>query len=327
MGAPFPWNVCKINGRVCVCVGFPQTLHIRYVLYTNDQMTALRADYCPNGCNGKEFGKPGQPLTTPVNVTPSAPKLYLKQRPKRGSGQGSVQDAGSDVITEILTVATMPEELHRDYGSPSEVWLRLSGSEGDVVSVEVTLVNKTSTRTAEAGFLTFAPIQTSSGPSTTLAKTPPSVATASGAAPRRTKTKKKTTTKKKAGDARGSTGGSWAMDKLGEWVSPFAVADGGSQGMSPLNTGMLYARGPGTTGGEELARVEGGEGREYREGRGGGEGGGGGSVFFRTLDTSVVKFGPKLPFPTPIHGGPDLSQGIHYLLFDNYWNTNYVSHC
>ena len=33
-----------------------------YTLYTNDQMTDFRTEYCPNGCNPKEFGKPGMPL-------------------------------------------------------------------------------------------------------------------------------------------------------------------------------------------------------------------------------------------------------------------------
>ena len=40
-----------------------------------------------------------------------------------------------------------------------------------------------------------------------------------------------------------SSEGGWAMDKLGEWVSPLRVADGGSMGLSPLNTGILYSRG------------------------------------------------------------------------------------
>merc|ERR1712232_376999 len=71
------------------------------------------------------------------------------------------------------------------------------------------------------------------------------------------------------------------------------VVDGGSQGMHPVGQGLLYSNK-------------------------------GNRAFFRTLDAGVVKFGPKVPFPTPIHGGPDMSHGIHYLLFDNFWNTNYV---
>ena len=56
----------------------------RYTLYTNDQMTALRAEYCPQGCNPNEFGKPGMPLNNSVNATPSSPSLWLKKDPTTG---------------------------------------------------------------------------------------------------------------------------------------------------------------------------------------------------------------------------------------------------
>ena len=170
--------------------------------------------------------------------------------------------------------------------------MRIAAAGPDNITIELTLINKTSTRFAEAAFFTFAPLQTEAGPS--------------------------------------NPGSGWAIDKLGEWVSPLAVADGGSQGMSPVTTGMLYARGDGgarstrarTTSNTTTTM------RGHRE-QGGGSGGAdntssGGAVFFRTLDSAVVKFGPKLPFPTPIHGGANMSAGIHYLLWDNFWNTNYV---
>jgi hypothetical protein len=221
-------------------------------------MSNFRAEYCPNGCNGKEFGKPGMPLNTSVNATPLNPTLWVKE--EKGTGN----------VVEILTVSTMASALNVEYGAPAEVWLRISDGGVDTVNITLTLINKTTTRFSEAAFLTFAPIQT--------------VVSAS------------------------NPGSGWAMDKLGEWVSPLAVADGGSQGMSPINTGMLYARGGGDS--KSDAATTGG--------------GGGGAAFFRTFDSAVVKFGEKIPFPTPIHGGPDMSAGIHYLLWDNYWNTNYV---
>jgi hypothetical protein len=77
--------------------------------------------------------------------------------------------------------------------------------------------------------------------------------------------------------------------------SPLDVADGGSKGMHPVGTGLRLSR----TGNN-------------------------GSVFLRTFDTPVVKFGDTLPFPTPIHGDPDLSRGAHFLLHDNFWTTNFV---
>ena len=35
------------------------------------------------------------------------------------------------------------------------------------------------------------------------------------------------------------------------------------------------------------------------------------------LDAGVVKFGEKVPFPTPIHGSADMSRGTHFLLWDS----------
>jgi len=122
-----------------------------------------------------------------------------------------------------------------------QVWLHIRGG-GDNISVEVTLVNKTATRFAEAAFLTFDSVQS----------------------------------------AASDMGSGWAMDKLGEWVSPLSVADGGSVSLHPVNTGILYAHGPS---------------------------GGGRGIFFRTMDSAVVRFGAKVPFPTPVHGQPDVSQG------------------
>ena len=80
-------------------------------------------------------------------------------------------------------------------------------------------------------------------------------------------------------------------------------------GLSPINSGILHSKGGAIP---------------TTDDRGAGATGGGRSVFFRTMDCAVVKFGKKVPFPTPIHGSADLSRGTNFLLFDNYWNTNYV---
>jgi hypothetical protein len=219
-----------------------------YTLYTNDQMAALRTEYCPSGCNPKEFGKPGMPLNASVNATPFAPSIWLK---KEVSGE----------VSEVITIASMRKELNVEYGAPSQVWLHLTAAGGSL-SVDVTLVNKTATRFAEAAFITFDPVPGN-------------------------------------GDGQG-----WAMDKLGRWVSPLAVADGGSMGLSPVNTGILYSKGSSSN---TLSPRRSDP-----------------SMFFRTFDAAVVKFGDKTPFPTPIHGSADMSRGTHFLLWDNCWNTNYV---
>ena len=189
-----------------------------YSLYTNDQMKDLRSEYCPNGCNANEFGKPGMPLDAAILASPVATGIWLKKNPKTGG------------VVEILTLSTMQFELNTGYGAPSAVWARvgLSTVAGTrpTLSYEVTLVNKTSTRFAEAGFVTFHPMGD-------------------------------------AGEGASARGGEWAMDKLGEWVSPLDVADGGSMGMHPVWQGMQYIRSQGR-------------------------------AFFRTVDAAVVKFGEKL---------------------------------
>ena len=50
----------------------------------------------------------------------------------------------------------MSKSLNEEYGAPSQVWMRIRGYEGKI-DLEITLVNKTATRFAEAAFLTFAP--------------------------------------------------------------------------------------------------------------------------------------------------------------------------
>ena len=212
-----------------------------YSLYTTEQFDAFLAEYCPNGCSPNEFSKPGMPRKEAAVVSPNLQALWIK---RRTAEDGSASD-------ELLALGTMPATLNQDYGAPSQVWLRLRGHTGKL-DLEITLVNKTATRFAEAGFLTFAP-------------------------------------------ETGNGDGVWAMDKLGEWVSPLDVADGGSKGMHPVGQGVLYAQSESSP-----------------------------KAFFRTLDAGVVKFGQKLPFPTPMHAEPDMSHGVHFLLHDNAWNTNYV---
>eukprot|EP01047_Picozoa_sp_COSAG01_P066770 COSAG01_NODE_9282_length_2495_cov_1.679466_4_plen_214_part_00 len=74
-----------------------------YTLYTNEQMAQLRAEYCPNGCNPKEFGKPGMPLNTSVNATATHPELWVKKDP-------------SGHVVEIISAASMDRVLNSDYG-------------------------------------------------------------------------------------------------------------------------------------------------------------------------------------------------------------------
>jgi len=86
----------------------------------------------------------------------------------------------------------------------------------------------------------------------------------------------------------------WAMDKLGEWVLPEDVVDGGSRGLHGVSSGISFARTDGS------------------------------SLFVETLDASIVSWGGPDPYPTPVHEQPDWSRGANFVLWDNLWNTNYI---
>jgi hypothetical protein len=84
----------------------------------------------------------------------------------------------------------------------------------------------------------------------------------------------------------------WTISKVGQPVSPFDVVSGGNRQMHAVSRGITY-----------------------RDGRG--------SLELETIDAAVVSLGVM----SPIHfskAQPDLSNGIHFNLFNNGWGTNYV---
>jgi hypothetical protein len=49
------------------------------------------------------------------------------------------------------------------------------------------------------------------------------------------------------------------------------------------------------------------------------------TLFVRSLDAGVVRFGQPFPTPTPIFNAPNMSgEGMSFGLFMNTWNTNYA---
>ncbi|HEY6185980.1 MAG TPA: DUF5054 domain-containing protein, partial [Terriglobales bacterium] len=84
----------------------------------------------------------------------------------------------------------------------------------------------------------------------------------------------------------------WMLEKSGEPVSPFEVAQSGNRHMHALSKGFGY--------------------KDER-----------GSFFVETLDAPVVTLGVKSPLPFS-KSQPDLSAGIHCNLFNNAWGTNYI---
>eukprot|EP00035_Acanthoeca_spectabilis_P029436 m.474504 g.474504 ORF g.474504 m.474504 type:complete len:967 (-) comp36357_c0_seq1:352-3252(-) len=167
---------------------------------------------------------------------------------------------GNTRPSTVLIHVAMDVALNRDYGAPSDVWIQIADSPPTSPS-------------SAAGAIALEFILVN--------KTATRFAEASFI----------TFNPSKGGIAEPAV---WTLDKLGEWVSPLDVADGGSKGMHIVRSGVRVSRH------------------------------GNGTAFFRTVDTPVVKFGDPLPFPTPIHGDPDLSQGARFLLHDNFWTTNFV---
>jgi len=89
----------------------------------------------------------------------------------------------------------------------------------------------------------------------------------------------------------------WAIDKHDQWVSPLDVIDGAPKGLHGLTSGVKFAR--------KTPHAE-------------------HHIFFESKDAAMVAFDSPNPFPTPIHGNPNLSEGASFLLWNNIWNTNYV---
>ena len=75
------------------------------------------------------------------------------------------------------------------------------------------------------------------------------------------------------------------MDKLGGAVSPLDVADGASKGLHNILTGVTFS--PPKTSDNDAAS----------------------GLFFGSSDAGVVRWDTPLPFPTPLHGQPDMSYG------------------
>lgn len=84
----------------------------------------------------------------------------------------------------------------------------------------------------------------------------------------------------------------WMLDKVDSAVSPFDVVSGGNRHMHALGSGL-----------------------SYKDARG--------ALSIETLDAPVVALGVKSPiyFST---AQPDISDGIHFSLFNNGWGTNYI---
>jgi Domain of unknown function (DUF5054) len=84
----------------------------------------------------------------------------------------------------------------------------------------------------------------------------------------------------------------WVMEKVDRSVSPFDVVRGGNRHMHALSNGLTYKDDQG-------------------------------SFSIETLDAPVIALGERSPIAFS-KDQPDMSQGIHFSLFNNAWGTNYI---
>ena len=258
-----------------------------------------------------EYGKPGvdedaKPLDQVVE--PTLRGAYRRRRSSTGTASSS-----SSIISgaraaeglqmeeeELLLDVRFPASLCDHYGAPASALLTISSrvvvnSGGNATAasappplqLRLELVDKRPTRLPEATWLQFHP--------------PPSIATRPTSAVTTTAFTGTTGT----GDddsAPPRFGPEYSVNKLGNWVDPLGVVDGGAKslhGFSPSGPSLI-ARWPSTAD----------------------------TMTVTSLDAGVVRFDRPFPTPTPIFRQPDTAgYGAHFALHMNTWCAECVHVC
>ena len=92
------------------------------------------------------------------------------------------------------------------------------------------------------------------------------------------------------------TTAAWAANKLGEWVGPAEIVNGGTKHLHGVT--------------EEGLRVTSHDGHRMQ---------------VAALDAAVANFGELTAYPSPVNTtGDTRSSGSSFVLWDNLWGTNYV---
>eukprot|EP00051_Salpingoeca_urceolata_P021147 m.326646 g.326646 ORF g.326646 m.326646 type:complete len:854 (+) comp19743_c1_seq2:115-2676(+) len=86
----------------------------------------------------------------------------------------------------------------------------------------------------------------------------------------------------------------WEHSILGSWHSAFDVADGAAKGLHYVDEAGVRMNDTKT-----------------------------GNMQAKSIDAGLLRYGPPLPFPTPLHGNVSLAEGASFCLHNNIWNTNY----
>ena len=116
-----------------------------------------------------------------------------------------------------------------------------------------------------------------------------------------------------------TTSGEWSADMMGSQIGASEANLTGQDANNPHNcVGGRYEATTGVTCGVHLHAV-GENGVTYSESEGTAAGGGG-VLTLSSKDVMLVSLGVALPVPTPLLA-PDMSQGVHFSLVNNIWNT------
>ena len=170
---------------------------------------------------------------------------------------------GARGTCSIVIETAFDARASSEYGAPAQGWTALLlRPENRSIEVQVNMLKKTTTRLPEAMFVQF---------------TPPARPTSAA-----------------AGAAEGSN--AWAANKLGSWVGPNDIVDGGSKHLHGITEAGL--------------RVTAADGH---------------MMHIEAADAAVANFGELTAYPSPVNVTADTDRfGASFLLWDNLWGTNYV---
>jgi hypothetical protein len=113
-----------------------------------------------------------------------------------------------------------------------------------------------------------------------------------------------------------SSPGGWRLEVLGSVMDPTDVLGSGPGGTDHNHT--LYGGSPHLRGVGAATWVGGASTDSAKPAP---------SLRLTSLDVPIVSAGAANPFVTPRNGPPDMSKGMHFNIFQNLWNTNYVLWC
>ena len=249
----------------------------------------------PDDLDCRNFRKPNVSHAHPIHAV-YLPTLRQLWRVADSNSDVSDSDTGSNTNTARMNTNTdttqcqfllqldMDADAHRLAGAPERLVVLVNVSAG-VVRWDVVQVKKTPTRLPESSFFSFVPDVDKKG---------------------------------------------WRMQVLGSWMSPTDVVgsrdddsgdDSGDASGDGTNRGAgdhspVYGGSPHLLGIESASWSSTGQEGETMSPKF--------ALTLSSLDVPVVSAGSPSPFPSPRTEAPDMDGGIHFNIFQNLWNTNYV---